>query len=37
MFIFDIVGWVVGWNLLFGAGAGYAGYKVGRGNRSRVR
>lgn len=28
MFIFDIVGWVVGWNLLFGAGGAYAGYKV---------
>ena len=37
MFLFDIVGFVVGWNLLFGASASYAGYRVGKGSRSRVR
>lgn len=35
MFVFDIVGWVVGWNLLFGSGAAYAGYRVGKGSRVR--
>lgn len=33
MFVFDFIGWVIGWNLLFGAGGAYAGYKVGRGTK----
>jgi len=37
MFLFDIVGFVVGWNLLFGGSAAFAGYKVGKHSRSRVR
>lgn len=30
MFVFDLVGWIVGWNLLFGTGIAVGGYKVGR-------
>lgn len=30
MFVFDFLGWVIGWNLLFGGGIAVGSYKLGR-------